>query len=171
MSYSSDSVKESFLTSGYLEAGISLLAKLSLNNKNLKSLSFLNPDRRMDEGSVEGLQHLATLFKHILSDSEEQNEQAAVLEIYVFVANNDFLALNRDSVEVGWERASSFPLLQKVAKAALSLFHGPQVEGYFSSMKNIMKKKSGRMQVDLFSSYQTVKYHLRGKKLSSTQGQ
>ena len=54
-----------------------------------------------------------------------------------------------------------------VAKAALSVFSGPVVEGAFSGMKDVIKKKSGKMSSELFSSIQTVRYYLKGKDTNS----
>ena len=43
----------------------------------------------------------------------------------------------------------------------LSCFHGPQVEGNFNTMGDVIDSKSYRMNVDIYSAIQTVKYGLR----------
>ncbi|KAK3767550.1 hypothetical protein RRG08_029569 [Elysia crispata] len=61
------------------------------------------------------------------------------------------------------------PSLKKTAIAALSIFHGPQVESSFSLMKDMMSMKPGSMSVASFSSIQTVKYYLKSKQKTSTE--
>ena len=43
----------------------------------------------------------------------------------------------------------------------LSRFHGPQVEGSFKTMGDVIDPKSCRMNVETYSAIQTVKYGLR----------
>ena len=59
-----------------------------------------------------------------------------------------------------WESLSVCPTLKKVAKAALSIFHGPQIESSFSTMKDILDMNTGSMAIETYSAYQTVKYFL-----------
>ncbi|GFO18215.1 hypothetical protein PoB_004472000 [Plakobranchus ocellatus] len=74
------------------------------------------------------------------------------------VSPNNYAKTER--VDVWWGKQSKYPTLQKLARACLSIFHGPQVEGSFSRMKDIMKVKSGNMAVSTFSAVQTIKYSL-----------
>ena len=50
-----------------------------------------------------------------------------------------------------------------MALAALSCFHGPQVESSFSMMGDILDSRSGRIRVDTYGAIQTVKYSLKAK--------
>ena len=54
--------------------------------------------------------------------------------------------------------------MSKLVFALLSCFHGPQVEGSFNTMGDIIDPKSYRMQVHTYSAVQTVKYGLRATK-------
>ena len=64
-----------------------------------------------------------------------------------------------------------YPILTKLSLAALTIFHGPPVEGSFSVMGDIMDKKSGRMNVETYSAIQTVKYSLTAKASKSSKKQ
>ena len=46
-------------------------------------------------------------------------------------------------------------------KAAISCFHGPQVEGSFSVMKQVMNTQTGRLDVSTYRAIQSIKYPLR----------
>ena len=54
-----------------------------------------------------------------------------------------------------------------IARAAMTVFHGPKVESSFSEMANIMDKKRGRMDARTYHSYQVVRYYLRAKKTTT----
>ncbi len=64
---------------------------------------------------------------------------------------------------------NKYPSLSKVVTAALSVFHGPQVESSFSYMTDVLDSKAGRMNIETFSSIQTVKYFLRSQKKSAVE--
>ena len=64
-----------------------------------------------------------------------------------------------------------YPILTKLSLAALTIFHGPRVEGSFSVTGDIMDKKSGRMNVETYSAIQTVKYSLTAKASKSSKMQ
>ena len=158
--------QETFLKSvrkGFLEAGKLLLNKLPLDNTHLISLKYINPDRRSDTGALSHLQNLATMFDNVLTF----NEKALVdEEIRSFIIEDSFKPLKDGRIDHWWEN-SNFHLFKRIIKAALSSFHGPQVESSFSLMKGIMKKNSGRMSVNTFDSVQTVKYYLMSKNTSA----
>ena len=58
---------------------------------------------------------------------------------------------------------SNYPVLGKMIKVSLSIFHGPQVESSFNTMGDILDSKSGRMNIATFDSIQTVTYSLGAK--------
>ena len=62
-----------------------------------------------------------------------------------------------------------YPALSKLVKALLSCFHGPQVEGSFSSMGNILDSIANRMTVQTFSAIQSIKYSLRAADKTSVE--
>ena len=165
--FADSEVKDKFLEqvkNGYLGAGQALIKKLPLDNSTLMSLSFLNPDERTGPGSISQITHLINVFNHLLDHDEKAMVEE---EVRAFVMDNDLPVLGSSHVDLWWNKITKFPTLQKVAKAALSLFHGPQVESSFSLMKDIMNKKAGSMSVPTFDSIQTVKYFLKAKDKSS----
>lgn len=151
---------------GYLQAGKVLLRKLPLSNATLRALSFLNPDKRSKSESISQLQYLSSLFNHLLTSDEKSAVQEEILE---YVVNDIFPELGNNRVDLWWAAVNCVPILRKVMKAALSIFHGPQVESSFSIMKNVMDKKAGSMAVGTYSSVQTIKYHLKACKSSSVE--
>lgn len=48
-----------------------------------------------------------------------------------------------------------------MVKYILSCFHGPQVESSFNIMNDVIDSKSGRINIDTYSSIQTVKYGIK----------
>ena len=56
-----------------------------------------------------------------------------------------------------------YPLLVLLAKTLVSGFHGPLVEGSFSTMSNVMDPQTGRMDVKTCAAIQTVRYCTKQK--------
>lgn len=54
-----------------------------------------------------------------------------------------------------------YPCLSKLACAAVSCFHGAQVESSFSTMNDVIDAKSGNIRIDTYSALQTVKFKLK----------
>jgi len=53
-----------------------------------------------------------------------------------------------------------YAMMQHV-DSILSCFHGPQVESSFNIMNDVIDSKSGRINIDTYSSIQTVKYGIK----------
>lgn len=70
-----------------------------------------------------------------------------------------------------WElkKSEKFPHLCKMALAVLTSFHGPQVEGSFSSMNNTIHDKTTKMDVGTYSALQSVRFNLRAAKQSAVE--
>ena len=69
-------------------------------------------------------------------------------------------------VDHWWTKASETgkcPALCKISFAMLSCFHSPQVEGSFNTMGDVFDPKSCRMNVQTYSTIQTVKYGLQAE--------
>jgi hypothetical protein len=62
-----------------------------------------------------------------------------------------------------------YPILCRIALAALSIFHGPKVESTFSHMGAILDPHSSRMKTCSLSAIQTVKYYLKASGKSALQ--
>ena len=63
-------------------------------------------------------------------------------------------------------RGGNYPALCKIIPAAVSVFHGPQVESSFNVIGDIVDPSSCRMNIEAFSVIQTVKYRLRARQTS-----
>ena len=56
-----------------------------------------------------------------------------------------------------------FPNFIQVVKTTLCIFYGPRVESSFNLMDDIVDKRSTKINVDTFSSIQTIKYGLKAR--------
>ena len=54
-----------------------------------------------------------------------------------FISNECLPFLGNSCVDLWWTQQNLTPSLKKIANAALSIFHGPQVESSFSLMKDV----------------------------------
>ena len=61
----------------------------------------------------------------------------------------------------------SYPGMCAAILPLISIFHGPQAEGSFSAMGDIIDVKSCRTDVETYSANQTVKYGLRARKATA----
>ena len=84
-----------------------------------------------------------------------------------FSAADSLPRLGNGRVDHWWHNLTMCPTLKKVAKAVLSIFHGPQVESSFNLMKDVLGRKAGSMDISTFSSIQTCKYFLKCKEQTS----
>lgn len=50
-----------------------------------------------------------------------------------------------------------YPFLFKMVPGILSIFHGPRVESSFNVMGDIIDKKSGRINLETYSTIQDIK--------------
>jgi len=111
---------------------------------------------------------LAGYFSHILTE-EEQNE--VIEEIRNFHVDDNLPTYDGKTGVVDWwakvgER-EKYVVLGKVVMAALTVFHGPQVELSFNTMKDIIDPGSSNMNLSTYSAMQTVKYELKSQKKSA----
>lgn len=137
-----------------------LLKTLPLTNKLIVSLSALDPEAPCHSLVTKSLNCLISHFSHYLSSQESET---AAVEIKNFTSTRKGKEFNKERADVWWNKQMDYPVLQKLSRACLSIFHGPQVEGSFSTMKDILKTKSGNMLISTFSAIQTVKYSLRSR--------
>ena len=107
----------------------------------------------------QGFKNLLVSLGHMLTDSQKLCVADKIREFVTSVLD---VKMNE-----WWAAIKVCPTLKLIAKCALSIFHGPQVESSFSFMKDLMSKKKGRMTVSTFSSMQTIKYYLMSKKAVS----
>lgn len=143
-----------------------LLQTLPLTNRLITSLSALDPEAPCHSVVGLSLNYLAAQFNHYLSEEESK---AVVVEIKNFTSTRTGKDFDNERADVWWGRQTDYPVLQKLSRACLSIFHGPQVEGSFSTMKDIIKAKAGSMNISTFSAIQTVKYSLKSRNTTAVQ--
>ena len=149
----SPSEKEEFLKNvqeAYISAAQQLLGKFPLGNKMLHNLSALDGDLRQHHHIKLCLEQLVQSSKYLYSDEERQRVSEEILS---FSSDDTLPELGDCRVDVWWDARSSYPCLQKLAKAALSAFHGPQVESAFNLMKDTLGSKYGSMGIGVLSSF------------------
>ena len=107
------------------------------------------------------------------SDSEEDEddlESRYLREVKKYNSDPSVSKLDpSEQVDGYWAKidSQSYPILTKVAKALLSAFHGPLVEGSFSEMGELIDEKSGRLDVETYAALQTVRSTLAAKEVSA----
>ena len=106
---------------------------------------------------------------------KESESSSFDLEVREFQVDKTLLSpLDAEDNDVpldGWWtemfRQGKYSYLSAMVKALMSRFHGPQVEGSFNTMEDIIDKKSCRMDIGTYNAIQTVKYALRTKEKGS----
>ena len=143
----------------YKMAGKCLQQKLPLTNKTLQALSAIDPTARGHSVSSKFMKRLKDLLPTPLTDEERDRYD---LEVQAFHTDN--LPIFDDQKRIDeWYHSyvfHTYPLLAKVIKSGLCIFHGPQVESSFSIMNDIVDQHAGRMNIETFSSIQTVKHYM-----------
>lgn len=148
----------------YIQCSLSMLTKLPVNNEFLQILVALDPLERPK--SKERLSKLVTdyHFDRFLTGSEIVDYQS---ELVYYQSDRKLPSFDSDDDMVKWwsqvDDTHRYGALMKVVFAALSIFHGPLVEGSFSVMNDIMDKQANRMDAKLYSAYATVRYDLSSK--------
>ena len=140
----------------FRQAARHLLHTFPLDNPLLVSLSALYPSAPNHSVVGKCLKILSGHFKHYLSALEEE-------QILIEIKNYTVAPNNYSGVDIWWAQQNTLPTLQKLARACLTIFHGPQVEGSFSKMKDTMKTKSANLAITTFSALQTIKYALKAR--------
>ena len=59
-------------------------------------------------------------------------------------------------------------MLSSVVKGFLSIFTGPTVESSFRMINDIIDSRSGRTEIDTYSSIVTVKYQLKSARVTAS---
>ncbi|KAK6171890.1 hypothetical protein SNE40_018313 [Patella caerulea] len=152
----------------YVKCAIHMQAKLPLDNGLLRALSCIDPAARGHTVTAVELKKLTTVhMRHFLVNEE----QATVgHEVLMYQVDDKLPEFEGQDIGQWWAKITKlkkYPGLCKVVAAALSIFHGPQVESSFNLMGDIMDPKSSRLNVETFNSLQTVKYTFLSKKTTS----
>lgn len=164
-----DSVLNDFLkraSAAYISCATHMQKKLPLNSKVLKSLSCLDPFIRSHSMGVRGLNRLSEYLSHMLSEEEE----SSILKEITSFSVDGHMPEPCDDVVQWWtqvSKANTYPALCKVAMGAFSIFHGPLVESSFNVMGDVIGVKSASMNIETYSSVQTIKYGFRARKTTA----
>lgn len=107
-------------------------------------------------------------FGHQLT---EEDSSAVLREITSYSIDSRLPEVSGDTNIVEWwtqvEHTKRYPVLCKIAMGVLSIFHGPRVESTFNVMGDVIGIKSGRMNVETYSSIQSVKNVLKARKTTA----
>ena len=168
-----DSIVVAFMKAvrkAYVACGSYLQLKLFVTNKLLQHVSALDPVVRGEPKALQYMLALPTFVTNVLTEAEQRSYDMEVCQFHVDSALPQ-AAINNilDSWWAAVFSAVKFPSLSKLVAALTSCFHGPQVEGSFSHMYNIMNSATARMNVSTFNSIQTVKYSLMASNKNAMQ--
>ena len=112
---------------------------------------------------------ILTVLVNVLTSEEQDEYDLEVRKLLVDAQLPSALDSKRDYIDclTWWISVSKkCPVVFKVVRAVLSIFHGPRVESSFSTMGDIINKKSGRMNIETYAAIQTIKYALVGMNVS-----
>ena len=106
---------------------------------------------------------------NVLTSQEQDEYDLEVRKLLVDVQLPSALDSKRDDIDclTWWVGVlKKYPVVFKVVRAFLSIFHGSRVESSFSTMGDIIDKKSARMNIETYAAIQTIKYALLGMNVS-----
>jgi len=155
-----DSIRSNFeqkAVSAYVAAAKVLIAKMPLNNAALQAFSAFDPTVRKSTACLRHLLKLPSLMPALITSDDDSFD----LEVRRYQGDS---TLPSPDVPISkWWSAvdpTSYPLLTKAAKVALTCFHGPIVESTFSIIGLIVNKHNTQLDMETYSAFQTVKYAL-----------
>jgi len=161
------------VASAYTKCAQHMQLRLPINSRLLRCISAIDPLARGNDITITHLKPLPDLITNVLTEEEKESYAR---EIYRYQVDNLPPRLTKSGgevrLDVWWTsvfNTQKYPSLSKIVKAIMSCFHGPQVEGSFNVMGDVMDEKSGRMNVETYSSIQTVKYGMRATNKSAIQ--
>ena len=164
-SHRSDSTVNEFLQqveNAYVKCAKYMSRKLPLDNKLLLSISAIDPSAHGHSVTTKHLLQLPKLVTNVLSTEEEDRYE---LQVRRYQVDSFLPPYNQDiRIDHWWSEhhlTNNYPALSKMVHALLSCFHGPQVEGSFNIMGDVLDHKSCRMEIPTLSAVQTVSYHIR----------
>ena len=158
---------QSTLLKSFIDAGMYMQQKLPLTSDTLMELSTLDPDVRGHSTTVRLLKSLCNRLARFTPPGINILLETNRFHVDGTLAN---LLWDRKDVLTFWSAqyvTNTYPGLQKIAFAALSVFHGPAIESTFSEMGNIMEAKRGRLDVKTYDSYQTVRHFFHAENTSA----
>ena len=154
----------------YVDCANHLLTTMPLDNPTIKALSSLNPNKKGTEEGRKLMLELGGLLPQVVATEEQKS--AYDKEVRAFHIDCSLPEYHDGRIDVWWARVREnrkYLLLPKVALGLLTCFHGPMVEGSFSTLSRIVGPQCGRLTVETMDAVQTAKYHLRAMNKSSVE--
>ena len=116
--------------------------------------------------------HYMLAWPSLATNVRSENEEFAYdLQVRQFHIDGALPEATKVQVQPGWtlgvSSSGKYPTLFKMVSALLSCFRGPQVEGSFSKMSNLVNTSTALVNVATYNSIQIVKYSLMSKEKSS----
>ena len=115
--------------------------------------------------TLKAILHLPDIVTNVLSSIDLEDYEKGCRKIMVDPTLPPALVEKKFVTADTWwfKLKDKCPLSSKMSLALLIIFHGPGVESSFSVMGDVMDKKSGRMNVSIYSAIQMVKCSLNTK--------
>jgi hypothetical protein len=169
------------LREGYGKAGMLLVTKLPLGNRQIANLSALDPIMRKETSTLTSFEELARALPNVVH-ADELGELRSEVRSYTVdscIRNNGWLELflkkkkhNEERIDTDWwtkvfqimgpgTKKEKYPILSKLVKALLSIFCGPVVESSFNIMDDILESDRSSMSVENYEGISRVKYGLK----------
>ena len=151
-----------------MECGEYLLKKLPLGNRTIRILSSLNPKGRGTSDVLNLNLCIPQLLPQLITDERKNQFERQTRQFHADLSFPPYDSEVR--VDVWWGCILKMPKYKLLAEAVLSLltcFHGPSVEGSFSTLTQVVDPRRGRLTVESMDAWQTVKYTLRAAKESA----
>ena len=156
----------------YITCGKHLQAMLPLNNELLKVMSATDP---LAHGHSVFLARLKRLPKAVGVSLTTEDRRSYEKETSNYQVDNKLPATTDSNEKVVrldhyWsevEKMGSYPGMCAAILPLIFIFYGPQVEGSFIAMGDIIDGKTCRTDIETYSAIQTVKYGLRARKATS----
>ena len=154
----------------YVATCIYLQKNMPVNNILLKHLSALDPAVRGHSPAMQYMKALPDLAPNVLND---EDLQTYALDVQRFHIDGSLPIASTDTrLDSWWAQVfdtGKFPALSKMASALLSCFHGPQIEGSFSIMGNVITTQTACMGMKTLDAIQSVKYSLKASEKAAVQ--
>ena len=103
----------------------------------------------------------------------DEDLQTYALEVQRFHIDGSLPIASSDArLDSWWAQVfdtGKFPALSKMVSALLSCFHGPQIEGSFSIMGNVITTQTACMGIKTLDAIQSVKYSLKASEKTAVQ--
>ena len=160
-----DPIKVEFykcLRASYELGGCYIQQKFPLNNSTLKALSSIDPICNGSAAASRTMKRLKLRFPTVISESEHDQFD---LEVNDYHLSTNLPTINKTDgcakcLDEQWSEVfemKRFPVLEKV----IHLYTGPMIEQSFSTMNNIINKKTNRLNVETFCAIQSIRYDLK----------